>query len=59
MRDEYLNQVIRRGNELSVLDQAARRLENLKTSRGGALRWAVAAGLGLLTALIFKPHAKR
>ena len=49
MRNEYVNAVIRRGNELNVLEQAAA-LYNPKGS--SAVRWAVAATFGLLVMLL-------
>ena len=48
MRDEYLNQIIRRGNELAVLEQAA--LSYPKST--SAIRWAVAAACGMLVTLL-------
>ncbi len=48
MRDDYLNQVIFRGNELSLLDRAAACSLPAKSS---AVRWAVAAGFALLLTL--------
>lgn len=48
MRDEYLNRIIRRGNELAVLEQAA-----LSYPRStAAIRWAVAAAFGALVTLL-------
>ena len=41
MRDDYLNQVICRGNELSLLDRAA---TCSLPARKSTVRWAVAAG---------------
>ena len=49
MRDSYVNEVIRRGNELSVLEQAAL----LFPRNTSAIRWAVAAAFGML--LTFLP----
>ena len=49
MRDEYLNKIILRGNDITVLEQAAL-LFPRKTS---AVRWAVAAAFGML--LTFLP----
>lgn len=48
MRDEYLNRVILRGNELAVLEQAALSFPK----RSSAVRWAVAAAFGLLVTLL-------
>ena len=48
MRDEYLNQIIRRGNELAVLEQAAQSFPK-NTS---VIRWAVAAAFGMLVTLL-------
>ncbi len=47
MRDDYLNDVIRRGNELAVLEQAALSFPR----RTSAVRWALAAAFGALVAL--------
>ena len=48
MRDEYLNRVIRRGNELSVLEYAAESFpKNLSV-----IRWAVAAAFGMIVTLL-------
>ena len=49
MRDDYLEKVIMRGNELTLLEQAAALCVPRKT---GAVRWAVAAALGLLVTLL-------
>ena len=49
MREDYLKQVIRRGNELCILEQAA---ALCNPSRSTALRWVVGAALGLLATLI-------
>ena len=51
MRDEYLNRIIRRGNELAVLEQAA--LSYPKST--SVIRWVVAAALGTLATLV--PYA--
>ena len=48
MRDDYLKQIILRGNELTVLEQAAL-LFPRKTS---AIRWAVAAAFGMLVTFL-------
>lgn len=48
MRDEYLNQIIRRGNELTVLEQAALSFPK----RTSAIRWAVAAAFGMLVTFL-------
>ena len=48
MRDEYLNQIIRRGNELAVLEQAALSFPKKTT----LIRWAVAAAFGMLVTLL-------
>ena len=48
MRNDYLNNVIRRGNELAVLEQAALIFPK-KTS---PVRWIVAAAFGVLFSLI-------
>ena len=49
MRDEYLNAIIRRGNELNMLEQAA----VLYSSRSSSLvRWAVAGAFGLMVMLL-------
>ena len=47
MRDDYLNGIIRRGNELALLEQAAA----LMPEKGSPVRWIVAAALGTLVAL--------
>ena len=47
MRDQYLNEIIRRGNELAVLEQAALSLPK-KTA---PVRWIIAAAFGLLVTL--------
>ena len=48
MRDDYLENVLRRGRELSVLHEAAARLP----SGSAAVRWAVAVSFGALVALL-------
>ena len=48
MRNDYLNSVIRRGNELAVLEQAAMTFPK-KTA---PVRWIVAAAFGVLFSLI-------
>ena len=48
MRDDYLNQVICRGNELSLLDRAA---ACSLTEKKSTVRWFVAAGFALLLTL--------
>lgn len=48
MRNDYLNNVICRGNELAVLEQAVLALPK-KTA---PIRWIVAAAFGLLLSLI-------
>ncbi len=48
MRNDYLNDVIRRGNELAVLEQAALSIPR-KTS---PVRWTFAAAFGVLLSLI-------
>ena len=47
MRDDYLDQVLRRAGELSALEEAALRLPD----RPNTFRWAVAAAVGLFVAL--------
>ncbi len=47
MRNEYLNTVIRRGNELSVLEQAALALPEKESP----VRWMIAAAFGILVTL--------
>ena len=49
MRNDYLDHVIRRGNELSMLEQAAALCRPRKTD---AVRWAVAAAFALLVTLL-------
>ncbi len=48
MRNDYLNDVIRRGNELAMLEQAALSIPR-KTS---PVRWIAAAAFGVLFSLI-------
>ena len=48
MRDDYLEKIIRRGNELNLLEQASACFP----ARTSAIRWAVAAAFGLLVALL-------
>ncbi len=47
MRDQYMNDIIRRGNELSVLEQAALSMPE----KASPVRWIVAAVFGTLVAL--------
>ena len=47
MRNGYLNTVIRRGNELSVLEQAALALPEKESP----VRWMIAAAFGILVTL--------
>ena len=47
MRSEYLNTVIRRGNELTVLEQAALALPEKESP----VRWMIAAAFGILVTL--------
>ena len=49
MRNDYLDRVLRRGNELELLDRAAALCPSRKAS---AVRWAVAAAFGLLVTLL-------
>ncbi len=49
MPDQYLNEIIRRGNELSMLEQAAALCGPGKSS---VVRWAVAAAFGFLVTLL-------
>ena len=48
MNNTYLDQVIRRGNELNLLEQAA----VCFLERSGVMRWAIAAALGLIFTLL-------
>ena len=48
MRDQYLNEIIRRGNELAVLEQAALSIPK----KSSPVRWIVAAALGVFVTLI-------
>ena len=48
MRNNYLNDVIRRGNELAVLEQAAL----IFTKKTSPVRWIVAVAFGVLFSLI-------
>lgn len=43
MRDQYLNEIIRRGNELAVLEQAALAFPK----KASPVRWIVAAACGV------------
>ncbi len=47
MRDPYLNEVIRRGNELALLERAASSIPK----KAPPVRWIVAAALGVLATL--------
>ena len=47
MRDPYVNEIIRRGNELAVLEQAALSLPE----KASPVRWVVAAAFCALVAL--------
>ena len=49
MRNDYMDRVIRRGNELELLDRAAAFCRPRKAS---AVRWAVAAAFCLLVTLL-------
>lgn len=44
MRSDYMNEVIRRGNELTLLDRAASNLEKDVS----LVRWIVGAAFGVL-----------
>ena len=48
MNNTYLDQVIRRGNELNLLEQAA----VCFLERSGVMRWEIAAALGLIFTLL-------
>ncbi len=48
MRDGYLNEVVRRGNELNALERAAL----YDPGRTNLIRWAVGAAFGLLVTLL-------
>ena len=48
MRNDYLNSVIRRGNELAVLEQAASSIPQ----KISPVRWIAAAAFGILFSLI-------
>ena len=56
MREDYLDQVIRRGRELAALEKAA---DHFVPAGGTALRWIVAAAFGLLAALFPSVSAAR
>ncbi len=56
MRDDYLDQVIRRGRELASLERAA---DSFVSGRSAALRWIVAGAFGLLAALFPSVSAAR
>ena len=47
MRDEYLNGIIRRGNQLALLEQASLSIPE----KASPVRWIVAAAFGLFVAL--------
>ena len=47
MRDQYLNDIIHRGNELTLLEQAALSVPE----KASPVRWIVAAAFGLLMTL--------
>jgi len=47
MRDPYLNDIIHRGNELALLEQAALSVPE----KASPLRWIVAAAFGVLVTL--------
>jgi len=47
MRDQYLNEIIRRGNELAVLEQAALSVPKKESP----VRWIVAAAFGVFVTL--------
>ena len=49
MRNDYLDAIIRRGNELNMLEQAAALYDPKSVS---FIRWAVAGVFGLLVALL-------
>ena len=48
MNDDYLNEVVHRGNELAVLEQAAL----VFPKKNSPVRWIVAAAFSLLLSLI-------
>ena len=47
MRDQYLNDIIHRGNELALLEQAALSVPE----KDSPVRWIVAAAFGVLVTL--------
>ena len=47
MRDQYLNEIILRGNELALLEQAALSVPK----KASPVRWVVAAAFGALVTL--------
>ena len=47
MRDQYLNGIIHRGNELALLEQAALSVPE----KVSPVRWMIAAAFGVLVAL--------
>lgn len=49
MRDDYLNDVIRRGNTLNMLEKAS---SMVPAARLTAVRWVVAGAFGLLVTLL-------
>ena len=48
MRNEYLSEVVRRGNELNLLEEAAL----VFPRKSNSVRWIVAAAFGALLTLI-------
>ena len=48
MHDDYLTEIVRRGNELAVLEQAALSIPEKESP----IRWIVAAAFGMLVTLI-------
>ena len=47
MHDDYVNEVLRRGRELGLLEQAAAGIPE----KSSPVRWVIAAAFGLLVAL--------
>lgn len=48
MNNTYLDQVVRRGNDLNMLEQAA----VCFPERSGVMRWVIATALGLIFTLL-------
>ena len=51
MPNEYLNRIVRRANELALLEQSASFCAPKRTG-AAAVRWAIGAAFGLLVTLL-------